>query len=273
QYNPDGPYAALLRPIQFRPSDSPYEADRLNFGPRAGFTWTPGTKGKTVIRSGAGVFVAQPLLNSLLNVYSDPKLPSRFNLATSDINNFGIKYPLGNADFLKLFQTRNVPAGYGVIDPHYRNPYSVQWTLDIQRQLSPTTVFQTGYVGNKGLKIAAAHNLNLPDRDTGVRPFPDALQSGYLNNSDFSYYHAWQSSLRKRMSHGLNLNVNYTWGRAMSINEGDFYSGQNQRVQDEANWRANKGPATNEVAHRFVVDAVYRLPFSNWVTGNRMPHR
>src|SRR5207244_3207821 len=137
-----------------------------------------------------------------------------------------------------------------VFDPNYHNPYSAQWTFDIQRKLAPTLVLQTGYVGNKGLKIVSNHNINLPDRVTGIRPYPDALQSGWNNNSDFSYYHAWESSLRKRFSHGLNFNLHYTWGRVMSINEGDFYSGSNARVQDETNWRANKGPASFDIAHR-----------------------
>src|SRR5262249_28388357 len=121
---------------------------------------------------------------------------------------------------------------------------------------------QTAYVGNKGLKIVAQHNINLPDRNTGNRPYPDALQSTWNNNSDFSYYHAWQSTLRTRTAHGLSFNVNYTWGRAMAINEGDFYSGKNARVQDEDNWRANKGPATYDITHRFVADWVYRLPYA-----------
>lgn len=50
----------------------------------------------------------------------------------------------------------------------------------------------------------------------------------------------------------------------MSINEGDFYSGSNARVQDETNWRANKGPASFDIAHRVVGDWVYELPIAHW---------
>ncbi|MCX6633970.1 MAG: TonB-dependent receptor [Acidobacteria bacterium] len=269
-YNPDGVSAALARPVAFRPADSEYRADRVNFSPRGGFTWAPARDGKTVVRGGVGVFAAQPLLNNFTLVYTDPKVPSRFNLATSDINSLGLKYPIGNENFLKILTTRNVPAGYSLVDPNYRNPYSVQWSFDVQRQLTPTLAIQTGYVGNKGLKIAAAHNINLPDRLTGNRSFPDALQSQWLNNSDFSYYHAWETSVRKRLGHGLAFNAHYTWGKAISINEGDFYSGSNQRVQDETNWRANKGPATYDIAHRLVGDLVYRLPLDRLAKDNRV---
>jgi len=268
-YNPDGAYAAVVRPIQFRPADSEYNADKLNFSPRAGFTWSPGGSARIVIRGGAGIFTAQPLLNNFTQVYSNPQVPSRSDIGASDIRALGLAYPLNNAVFADILAQKSVPAGYGVVDPNYRNPYSAQWTLDIQRQFGSSFAFQTGYVGNKGLKIAAAHNINLPDRITGLRPYPQALQSSYLNNSDFSYYHAWETSFRKRFSKGLVFNVNYTWARAMSINEGDFYSGNNARVQDETNWRANKGPATNDIAHRLVGDFVYQLPFDHWA-GSRL---
>src|SRR5262249_30220390 len=126
-YNPDGPLAALLRPVKFRPADSEYDADFSGYSPRLGFVWNPDKANKTVIRSGAGIFKAQPLLNNVLRVYSDPKAPTRFTFSTADVTALGLIYPMSNDDFLKLISTRTVPAGYGLIDPHYRNPYSVQW--------------------------------------------------------------------------------------------------------------------------------------------------
>ena len=157
-YNPDGILGAVQRPAKFRPADSEYNADKLNFSPRFGFTYSPGKSQKTVIRSGAGLFTAQPLLNNFTLVYSDPKNPSRFNLAASDIATLGLKYPMTNTDFQSILASRTVPSGYSGVDPNYRNPYSAQWSFDIQRQIGSTWAFQTGYVGNKGLKIAAAHN-------------------------------------------------------------------------------------------------------------------
>ena len=125
------------------------------------------------------------------------------------------------------------------------------------------------YVGNKGLKIYSPHNIDLPDRTTGNRPFPNDLQSGWGTNSDFSYYHALEISVRKRFSHGLLFDFHYTWGKAMSIGTGDFYNGNNLRVQDETNWRANKGPANFDAPNRIAGDWVYELPFYRWTGGHR----
>jgi len=268
-YNPDGPYAAVQRPVVFRPADSEYRPDYNNFEPRIGFAWNPDKSHKTVIRSGVGVFLAQPLLNNFESVYASASLPTRLNFSQADVTNLGLKYPMTNDDILKLFGSQTVPVGYNVVDPNYRNPYSVQWSLDVQRQLTPSLALETGYVGNKGLKIFSPHNINLPDRNTGIRPFPNALQSQWGNNSDFSYYHAWETSLRKRFSQGLLFDFHYTWAKAMSISTGDFYSGNNTRLQDETNWRANKGPATFDAPHRIAADWVYELPLRNWVGAHR----
>jgi len=123
-------------------------------------------------------------------------------------------------------------------------------------------VFQTGYVGNKGLKVLMTHGLNLPDRITGVRPFPQALEFTYRDASDFSYYHGWQSSLRKRLSFGLVFDVNYTWSKTMALSQGDFWPGNNFRVQDENNFRADKGMSNLDRTHDFAADVVYELPFN-----------
>ena len=41
--------------------------------------------------------------------------------------------------------------GGTVVDPNWKNAYSIQYTLGIQRQLTGTTVLDVGYVGNHGV--------------------------------------------------------------------------------------------------------------------------
>lgn len=273
-FNPDGPLAAMERPARFRPADSPYRADRNNFQPRVGFAWGLDQNSHTVVRAGFGVTVAPPNLRNFSSlIYRNPDIPFRFDFTGSDITRLNLRYPVSNESMEALLIGRDVPRGYGVFDPNNRNPYTVQWTVDVQRQITPTLAFQTGYAGNKGLKVIASHGINLPDRITGVRPYPNALESGWRNASDFSYYHAWQTSLRKRTSSNLTFNVHYTWSRAMAIHAGDFWAGNDVRVQDEDNWRADKGPARFDVAHRFVADSVWEAPLEKWLgVGGKARH-
>ncbi len=264
-YNPDGVLAATTANVRFRPADSIYNADRNNFMPRAGLAYSLDAQNKTVIRSGFGVFTAPPNLRTLSGlVYADPRVPSRYIFQGSDLTNFGLRYPMSNEDAARIVTGLNVPRGYTVFDPNNRDPYSLQWSFDVQRQLAKDWGFQTGYVGNKGLKITATHNFNLPDRETGNRPYPQALQFGWRNQSDFSYYHSWQTSLRKRAASGLGFNLHHTWSKSMAIHAGDFWPGNDIRVQDENKWDADLGPTRFDATHRFVADFVYELPFDRW---------
>ncbi|MFZ5927252.1 MAG: carboxypeptidase regulatory-like domain-containing protein [Acidobacteriota bacterium] len=262
-FNPDGPLGAVRKPPVFRPKGSAYEADRSNFLPRVGVVWGLDRDSRTVIRTGFGVTLAQPDLRNFASMmYTSPEIPFRFRFTGSDLTRLGLKYPVNNRDLLEIMRTTDVPRGYNIYEPKNRNPYAMHWTFDLQRQLTGTLALQTGYVGNKGLKILMPVLNNFPDRITGTRPFPEALDSEYDVGADFSWYHAWQTSLRKRFSGGLTFNVNYTWGKAMAIGTGDFWPGNNTRVQDMDNWRADKGPANFDVAHRFTADWVYELPLS-----------
>ncbi len=265
-FNPDGVYAAVARPVVFRPADSIYRADRNNFMPRVGFAYSLDARHRTVIRSGAGMFVAPPNLRALSGlVYRDPNVPTRYRFeSAADITRLRLAYPMTNDEAAKIVSALDVPRGYNLTDPNNRDPYSFQWSFDIQRQIGRDLAFQTGYVGNKGLKITATHNFNLPDRQTGLRPYPQSLQIQWRNQSDFSYYHAWQTSLRKRFSQGFSFNLHYTWGKSMAIHAGDFWPGNDQRVQDETNWRSDLGPTPFDVTHRVTGNAIWQMPWDRW---------
>ncbi|HWB83221.1 MAG TPA: TonB-dependent receptor [Bryobacteraceae bacterium] len=265
-YNPDGVPGALARPVVFRPKDSIFNSDKNNIAPRVGFAYSLDNDSRTVIRSGFGVAYAPWNYREFAGfVFSDPNLPSSFTFSGSDITTYNLTYPTTNQSVSQLLKTQNVPVGYDVFDPNSPNPYSLQWTFDIQRQLTKTMVFQTGYTGNKGLKIGATHDLNGPDPATGIRPYPNDLESTYRTASDYSWYHAWQSSLRKRLSSNLTFNINYTWSKAMALQGGDFWTGDDFKIQDETNWRASRGPTKYDVTHQFVADFVYDFAPSRWI--------
>src|SRR5262245_2438999 len=174
---------------------------------------------------------------------------------------------------LPIVKNENVPRAFEIFAEDNPNPYSMQWTLDIQRQLSPTLVFQTGYVGNKAVKISQSHTFNLANRVTGIRPVTTILESNLRDASDFSTYHAWQTSLRKRLSYDLSFNVNYTWSRNMALSQGDLWGGNDPEIQDETNYRADYGPITQNRTHSFTFDSTYAVPFDRWLNaGSALKH-
>ena len=103
--------------------------------------------------------------------------------------------------------------------------------------------------------IMSPHNTDLPDRTTGDRPYPNDLQSSWLNNSDFSYYHALEISLRKRFSHGVTFDFHYTWGKAMTNSLGNYalnVNGYSGAFQNYYNSHADYGPAGGEIRKAIV---------------------
>jgi hypothetical protein len=169
-------------------------------------------------------------------------------------------------------------------------PWSQQWNLNIQRQLPWQTSLEVAYVGTRGLQLSrngedglslnqldpkylslgSALNQSVPNPFVGLgtlgffpsatttraqllRPYPQFTDIIPLYSSGASSnYHALQVSFSKRLSRGIMIDGNYTW--AKNIEEGLTH-------QDSYNVRGDRGLATIDIAHRFVISYLYELPF------------
>jgi hypothetical protein len=159
-------------------------------------------------------------------------------------------------------QTNGTPIAPTAIGTHFPNPYSIQWTLGVQRELPFGMVLDTAYVGNRAVHISIDRMANLPNRVTGVVPDPRFGSYRYYDGSDASWYEGWQTSLSKRFSYGLNFGVTYTWAHNLSYGDADL-----QLVtvpQDFNNIRADKGPTPFDIRHAFKANFLYTPPVTQW---------
>jgi len=262
-FNPGTPENAVKTPPVFRPGDSLYDSDPNNILPRVGVSWGLGRDQKTVVRSGFGI-ASGPLPLDVLSELArwDAPIGARLDFTGSDITRLGLRYPVTNEQGFDLVRNSTAPRGYNVYDQNTVNPYSMQWTLDVQRQLTPSLVLQTGYVGNKGLKVTMFHLGNFPDRFTGNRPVPEVLSFNYRSGTDNSWYHGWQTSLRKHFADGLLMNLNYAWAKSMAFSVGDFQTLNDARVQDGNNVRGDKGLTNLDRAQDLRIDVLYEIPLA-----------
>jgi hypothetical protein len=253
----------------FRSRSSPYENDAKNFGPRIGFSYNPDGKGKTAIRGGFGVMFSNVVPEDFWNLVSSAQnVPYRITFTPADISAFAIKYPDFNDSLFKyaqqLVKTSSVVYVSGIYNTRLQSPYTMQYTLDVQRQIAPTVVFQTAVVGTRGVKFPMFRPTNAVDRITGLRPNPNLGQPNYVDNSQSLTYYGWQNSLRKRFSRGLSFDVNYTWSKALGNGGGDtgaYYDGENSsRNQEFFDLRADRGPTASDITHYFSADWVYQVP-------------
>lgn len=254
----------------FLPRDQPYQDDTNNFAPRIGFAYSPGGSNKTSIRGGFGMMHSTIIPEVFWNQPSQGfNLPNRLDLAQADIDRFGVKFPQYNDDFFGYLQqaikTRPNAVFVSTLYPtNLRSPYTMQYSLDIQRQLTPSLLFQTGIVGTRGLFFPMFRQANQINRLTGVRPNPNMTQPDWVDNSQQATYYGWQNSIKKRFSNDFSFDINYTWSKAMSNGGGDVgasYGGENAgRNQDFFNIQADRGPTVSDLTHYFTAGWVYELP-------------
>ena len=252
-----------------RSSSDPYANDANNFGPRIGFAYNPDGKGKTAIRGGFGVMFSNIVPEDFWNLVSSAKnVPYRLTFTPADIKQFGIKYPDFNDNLFNYAQqlTNSSPIVYvaAIYNTNFQNPYTMQYTLDVQRQITSSTVFETSAVGTRGVKFPMFRTVNAVNRTTGLRPNPNLGQPYYVDNSQSVTYYGWQNSLRKRFAQSFSFDVNYTWSKALSNGGGDtgaYYDGENgSRNQEFFDLRADRGPTASDITHYFSADFVYQLP-------------
>ncbi|HEX2712924.1 MAG TPA: TonB-dependent receptor, partial [Candidatus Acidoferrales bacterium] len=148
---------------------SPYDKDLNNFAPRVSLAWDLTGKGRTVIRSGFGIF---------FDTFSHDFFTGQIYEAT---NNLGPAYnPIGKKPIFQALAvgTLSPPGGAPVFDNsaaglaagttdastigNLRTPYIYNYSLNIQQQLLPNTVLQVGYVGTAGRKLQRIRDINQP---------------------------------------------------------------------------------------------------------------
>ncbi len=257
--SPLGPGTGPLRP----PSEM-YQSYWPNFSPRVGFAWSLGQDRKTVVRGGFGMFFSPHTIRGgpIDDVLDSPYVPFRLTLNRSQALAMGLKYPVNKDALEKQLIAAEAPVATTAFDNYFPNPYSMQWTLDVQRSLGRGFVLDTGYVGTRGLHLNLNEQANLPNRLTGITPDPAFGQFRYYQAADQSSYNGWQTSLERRFSNGLELGVNYTWSRSFAYSDGNL--DLQTQPQDNNNVRADHSPTTFDVPNYFSADAVYILPFDRW---------
>src|SRR5205085_2235558 len=154
------------------------------------------------------------------------------------------------------------------VDPGFDNAYVQSWNLNVQRALTPSLGVTVGYFGSKGTHLRLSRNIN--QLVNGVRPF-QALSSSspilpgtsLLNITEregtgSSSYNALWVTANKRLARGLQFNASYTFSKSIDYNS---QSSQGVTLQDSYNLRGDRGLSDFDARHRFVVNAIYDLPF------------
>jgi len=140
-------------------------------------------------------------------------------------------------------------------------PYSQNWNLNIEQELSPSLALQLGYVGSKGTKLVRLRDANQPDAN-GDRPNPTYGFMDEFATISASTYHALQATVRTRNWHGLSGFSGYTFSKSLDdASDGiDFNFATVAIPQDSNNLKAEHGPSNFDTKHRFTAAFTYEIP-------------
>lgn len=256
-----------------------YNPEKKLFMPRVGLAYR--LNDKMVVRAGYGIYYNVEQLNNYTILNLNPPLSGSSNFSTQATNGVLNKNqtiltyasPFGAIDNTRLTNANT-------LNPNNLEPRTHQWSLDYQTQLPFNAVLSLGYVGSKGVHIDNTVELNNPDPGLSSgpsvqsrRPYQYVIDGvggpvrplsriRWLDSGSNSWYHGLQVNANKRLSHGLLVNVAYTFSKA----EGEGY-GRNEgfgaivnTYQSPRNRAAEKARYPFDVKHNAVISFLYEVP-------------
>ncbi len=290
-----------------------------HFGPRIGFAWSPATGPASLIggsgnhhfslRGGFGLYFNRDAEEGQLQNMGD---------TPNFLNSFGATDVGGSPGFLDPFtdvtgdQSLSEASPFPYTPPapgtplnwlnyveqdtsaialNYTVPYTYNFNLNIQRQLTNNMIFELGYVGSLGRKLAVAYegdpitdaghaacladpscvkhitsvHLRFPQytaQPTVFEGYPAYLSMGTLGTAGSSSYSALQARVTQNTSHGLYFTMAYTYSHALDNSSGLESAGFNGGGfnQYSGYQHLSYGSSDFDARHRFVTAYDYQVP-------------
>ncbi len=276
-----------------------------NFGPRIGAAWQ--LRQDTVLRGNFGLFwntlsaLTQSAQNDIEGI-GWPWTTGFGNPASGNqVNNVVSTQPSSLTPITSIEGNFPVPlpsaspwTGSGwADDPHLKDPYSEQWTVDLQHQFGPKLMVSAAYVGSKNGRLpytgyansatqASPNGTSLTQIDS-LRAMPWMSGGGfrYTESIANSNYNGLQASVQARFTNLTSL-ISYTWNKCIDESSG-YYNVENgaggPAVQNYFDPGSNRGLCGYNLPNYLSWFTVYNLPFgkgqrwlqngpASWVLGN-----
>ena len=204
-------------------------SSNLNFAPRFGFAWQPGSsnrqrQSKTTVRGGFGVFYDRVSENLTLtaNRYDGTNQQQFIVTDPTLLNSFPIVPPIA---VLTGFQT---PVSIYQLAQDLRTPYTMQSAISVERALPHNFTTSVTFSHARTLHLLRARATNAPLPGTFVPALPSSGVRPLGNTNNFFEYdstgHFDQNqfivTLGGRLSRTATFSVNYTYSRTNSDSDG-----------------------------------------------------
>jgi hypothetical protein len=272
-----------------------YKPTYNNFAPRLSIAWDVFGTGRTVVRSGFGIFYDAFSQDMMLGHLPYPPFfdpGPAYNAIGPDpiLPAAAIGGPGGITSGVPVYGTpscSSVECDIFAFDRNIKTPYMENYNLNIEQQISSKVALQVGYVGSQGHRLFRFFDISQPSQSevtaadcpngiptcatTGViNDFSVPRRFGFPNGSFYimqenstgkSNYNSLQVSLRVNNWHGLTSVVNYVWSRSLdNSSDGEDFVPNAAQPNDSTNPNAEYGPSNFNVPNRFTWVLAYQLP-------------
>ena len=231
-----------------------------NLSPRGGFAWTPFSSRRTVIRGGYGLFYdripLRPLANALLsaNNTTNPAELSQISISLSPGQ-------AGAPVFPNILSSLTLPSGvlfnFSTMDPHLKNAYSEQGSLEVEHQFGQHSTLSVGYEYLRGLHLIVSVNQNVPTcvaagTNNGCRPNPNYGNDSQYSSLADSNYNGLHVSYVERPSSWSSFRISYAYSKALDDVSEFFFSAP---INNYNIWQ-DYGRSDDDQRHRLVFEGV-----------------
>jgi hypothetical protein len=230
------------------------------FAPRLGIVWAVGKDARTVINAGFGVFLNQWAYSVQQALAST--LPFFFAKTVTAAGD--AIHPTQQMSTV-LLAPANGTVGGSTMDWDFRTEYAKNYSLSVQRQVTPTTMVEVSFLRSAIVGADSSTVRNVPEPGPGEigarRPVPELANITAIRWDGYSIFNGLTFRAEQRLSRGLASTVSYTLSKAIDdASDPGGTSFESNLPQDVRNMAAEEARASFDHRHRFVGSLTYALP-------------
>ena len=265
-----GPPGEVNAPFAYTDS---FHTPGKDFAPRLGIAWS--LNPKTVVRASSGMFYDAPSTNlwykSLTTDGSTRAFTDTFSPTSANAPAFPHVFT-----FLPG-ATLPSPASIIALTPNFRNPYTINTSVQITRQLTQNDALTVGYVRTSARDLTYQRNMNLIDPtsyladgrpvyssavNASTRLYPQFNSITLQDTGASMNYNAMIVNYSHRFSAGYLVSASYTWSHSISDAPETYGYDQSALIEDPTDRERDLGNSVVNRPSAFTMSSVLMPTFT-----------